>query len=550
MNLSDIIRGILSSQTTGFVGGPVDIINEALGGAGLPVSNKPVMGSKWLNDRLGVNKSGSTEETIAELLGGLATPGGFVKGLASAPTLLAMTKSGGKVSDVIEAQRGAKGVAQQLVENNGKRFVVKESGGTGAKAKDVSIEPLKKSKAEKPELPPREAANELEAAVYDSLKGDRLRFSDVGRTEYDPGTARANEWRKQARERLSVPPKEIYTPPQSILLDYSSWKNDARPDMSAFSTIGVNDRLPRAQPKGSLGRVPDILRDDELHDLQVLAAKRGQMLGGDFWYNLMPIYQAMREAGGTDADFARFVANNYAFSSQTPVMPNIAHATLASYMAKKGILTPDMDASQAGEVMRNIIKQDTGKSAKISEDHLAKAIDFLRTGQLTQGFDSAQKFSGYGHGLAGFRQPVALDTHEVKFIAESQPEHIRKQFYKMVKDKKTGKQKLALDLLSPNEYAIVERLYQDKLAPMAGVKPADFQANRWLGGGEITGLVSPPIPHADATERLLAWNAMQRGIDPRKLRDSVLLADDWLRPYNATSVEKALPMTSILLGGR
>jgi len=107
MNLSDILRGALAAQTTGLVGGPVDILNMALGGMGLPASEKPVMGSKWLEDRLGVQKSGSTEETLSELISSFATPGGAAKGAAMVPMLLA-TKGGSWSADALKAAKELK----------------------------------------------------------------------------------------------------------------------------------------------------------------------------------------------------------------------------------------------------------------------------------------------------------------------------------------------------------------------------------------------------------------------------------------------------------
>jgi hypothetical protein len=72
--------------TTGLLGAPVDLANMAMGGAG---GERPVMGSEWIGDKLsGMGLlSGRPQDTgtsLAELGGGLLSPGGAVKGAALA----------------------------------------------------------------------------------------------------------------------------------------------------------------------------------------------------------------------------------------------------------------------------------------------------------------------------------------------------------------------------------------------------------------------------------------------------------------------------------
>lgn len=77
--------------TSGLLGGPVDIANMMMGGAG---GEQPVMGSEWVGDKLeGMGLLSPRQQTegssLAELAGGLMNPGGGLKAAASAKPILA-----------------------------------------------------------------------------------------------------------------------------------------------------------------------------------------------------------------------------------------------------------------------------------------------------------------------------------------------------------------------------------------------------------------------------------------------------------------------------
>lgn len=352
----------------------------------------------------------------------------------------------------------------------------------------------------------------------------------------DPETESA---RKQAMAYLRSPVQH-YRKPEGALLDYSSWTEGRLPDMSAFSNIPQDGFLLRRPPKQNIGRLEGILQDSGLHELMRQAAKRGRLQGGDFWYNNSPIYDYMKSLGLPDEEFARWVAQNYSTSSRTSVMPQIAHASLINYGLKHGMFGVNDNPSDIANTIRDFYKSVSpdGKGLQLMEGHIPKAMDFERTKQLITGYDDAQKFSGYGHGLAGFFNPVANDTHEINFLAKFLPKSRRAKFF----DKEGN-----IKLLSPNEYPVMERLYQE-IAPALDMTGSPFQSNRWIGGGELTGLRSPPIPFSDAVERLVAWNAKNRGKDAKDLLGAYLSGDTWLDPYRAHGA--GLPYAEELLRGR
>lgn len=98
--LQELAAQGVRGMTTGLLGGPVDLMNLLLLGAG---GEKPVMGGEWIGDKLeGLGllapRGTDTGSTLAELAGGLLAPGAPLKLAAGAKTLpmLAMALVGAK----------------------------------------------------------------------------------------------------------------------------------------------------------------------------------------------------------------------------------------------------------------------------------------------------------------------------------------------------------------------------------------------------------------------------------------------------------------------
>ena len=76
--LQDSLKGLVSGAgrglTTDLVGAPVDIINTLLGAIGLPVSDKPVGGSKQIRELTNQPKEDSPTESVGNLLSSFINP--------------------------------------------------------------------------------------------------------------------------------------------------------------------------------------------------------------------------------------------------------------------------------------------------------------------------------------------------------------------------------------------------------------------------------------------------------------------------------------------
>jgi hypothetical protein len=66
----------------------------------------------------------------------------------------------------------------------------------------------------------------------------------------------------------------------------------------------------------------------------------------------------------------------------------------------------------------------------------------------------------------------------------------------------------------PTEYAAVEAA-QQKWAEKLGITPARWQERAWVGGGELTGLESPPEPFLRTLASRIHYTAQQMGVDPQ-----------------------------------
>lgn len=110
-NLLDKFTAALKRTPGNLAGGAVDVSNMVLGlvtGKGLGgFVDKPIGGSKQLNELAGLPEPTSTGQALAESALGMINPGAALKGagLAAAGIMIPVSKSGMKLSEILEAQK-------------------------------------------------------------------------------------------------------------------------------------------------------------------------------------------------------------------------------------------------------------------------------------------------------------------------------------------------------------------------------------------------------------------------------------------------------------
>lgn len=108
MTLLDLLRGGAMGLTTDVVGAPVDLATLMMRPFGYK-PEKPVGGSDWIAEKMGVGATGSGEETVGRLLSGLVNPATAAKSAMLLPILA--TKKGGAVLDALKGGKAAQDAA-------------------------------------------------------------------------------------------------------------------------------------------------------------------------------------------------------------------------------------------------------------------------------------------------------------------------------------------------------------------------------------------------------------------------------------------------------
>lgn len=316
--------------------------------------------------------------------------------------------------------------------------------------------------------------------------------------------------RAAMRESLSLP-VDPWVPPTDSYFDRSLIPQA----MSGHPGV-TQEPIARVAPgpRANLAPANNLFTADNL-DLVKMMVDRGKKLGGETYYpSTFPIRARYAESNGP-LTFDDFVWANAATSPQAPLPINIPNATLMLHLKRRGI-EPTWENAQK---LAQDLKAEYGTGYFLGPGHVSNWNEAQKNGKLI-GFDSQQKIASYGEGLRGNFTPYAIDTHETKGLSMGTG-------YFPYFDKQKG--------VNPAEYSTIEKS-ASKLADDMGLLPANMQASRWFGGGELTGLKSPRGDYLNTLEDLIRWNAEKRGWDTsragmQKKIDEVLQGDEVLLPY-------------------
>lgn len=324
-------------------------------------------------------------------------------------------------------------------------------------------------------------------------------------------SAAVAERRRQIRDFLEQP-VEPWVPNDAKSLFDRALIRDA---MGGHPGVAQED-IRRLEPTKRTNLLPaENLFSPENVGLIKLQAERGRKLGGETYYP--STYPIRAEYGNTKGPltFDDFVWANAATSPQAPLPINIPNATLMLYM-KRNNIEPTWENAQK---LAQQFKEQLGAGYFLGPSH----VDNWRTadtGGGLLGYDSQQKISSYGQGLRGNFRPYTIDTHETKGLSQGTA-------YFPYFDKQKG--------VNEREYGTIERSAQ-RIAGDVGMEPANMQAARWFGGGELTGLKSPRGDFLNTFEDLIKFNADKRGWDTSRpaMQDKIhqiLQGEEVLMPY-------------------
>lgn len=268
-------------------------------------------------------------------------------------------------------------------------------------------------------------------------------------------------------------------------------------------------------------------------------AERGFRMGAERWYDMSPLRRFIEERGGPGTiSFDDFTRVGSGASMQNSVPSEISASTILNFARKRGLPLKEAKRIFLRETGTGKLPMLTGMHRKVGE----KAIDtgaLLPENLLGANWKVpmyADKRLG-GGGILDVDAPgalPALDTHEKRRLlqlARQDP-----QVAKLMKE--LGVFDLDhVPIKNAADYRALGGMYVDAAREMGLPTSGTFQAGRWVGGWDQTGLKSPPFgDYTQILEDLITYSAQRRGMpsDPQSLRryfDRVLTGDDFIVPF-------------------
>jgi hypothetical protein len=344
----------------------------------------------------------------------------------------------------------------------------------------------------------------------------------VKRDDLKDSSRVVSDRKKEARSLLSVAPRTLDQEAlrESSLVD-RSLIDQALEGHPGIPQVAIERDMPKTKKSvaESSNRVRTIFGGDNL-DLIKQQVLRGMDMGGATYYpSTYPLRARAAEIG---ADFERVAAGNAGTSAQNKLPNNFASDSVVRYAERRGITDP----VEVKRFADGIAEKFGHQKFFLSPSHTNSYYDLL-SGRAT-GFDKSQKITGYHQNLRGNFEPNAIDTHEVSGLSAGTslfPYYSR------------------MGSLSSTEYGVMELAYREKLAASLGLRPANAQAGRWYGGGDLTGLFTDPGDFLSTLEHMIQFTAESRGLDTsrkglQKLLDDYLLGDATLVPWYSKGLPK------------
>lgn len=273
-------------------------------------------------------------------------------------------------------------------------------------------------------------------------------------------------------------------------------------------------------------------------------AERGMIMGGPEWYNLSPI-RAFLEARYGMPSFRDWNTMSAAASQSNSVPGEISASSIIAFAKANGL-----SLEEAKAVARRMFgsESEPGKLPLIYGSHQNIGEQGIERGNIILPADvqsEAWKIPGYEHGRAGGGSVdrrvagsfPALDRHERYRImqAVARNPRLKKLALELGMDLEDQ-----LPLRNVKDYRAISDLYNAG-ARRFGLPTANaYQAARWTGGFDATGLKSPPYgDFVQALEDMILYNAQRRRMktDPRSLQnfaENVFRGTDMLMPWTGS----------------
>jgi len=287
---------------------------------------------------------------------------------------------------------------------------------------------------------------------------------------------------KSKAKSASVITGTKYTPPSNTYFNLQNL--DQVPNVP-------QKNLPRREPtKGAKETFEPYITRQSMNRMNE-AVDKGIPMGGMEWFNLSPLRTAFINEYGSPVGeqmFTQWVKINAPMSIQSTVPGQIRRGQyfynrhLNNPATFTNVGNPQLKGTGYGHIGLENMKE-------LARRQLANQHDI----------NKGQKIPSYTQNLLGNYKPVTGDVHNVRLMTNM--DH--------------------LDSASPEAYKIIEQPQQVE-AIRKGLEPAQYQASAWIGGGDITGLKSRPIPFMEIYDNMLRTTAQKLGRQPKDLLKDLL----------------------------
>ncbi len=263
------------------------------------------------------------------------------------------------------------------------------------------------------------------------------------------------------------------------------------------------------------------------------------------WYELGPVRQFMGELDGPFSfDDLNLIGG--ATSVQTPVHQEIANTAIEMFARKRGIPIDEaideyfkVTGRPRGITEEGLLARPWGlsddthrRAGRYLDEGVAAPTDYRGPDWKVPSYVGARQ----GAGASPFAS-AALDTHERRRIWQliNENPRLRKEAEALLTP--AMRSEGVMPVRNAADYSRISDLYRGGQQRYGLLTPAQYQAPRWVGGGELTGLAtSPTETFTEILADLTAATARDRGLgtSPRELRGLLgraLSGDDFLIHY-------------------
>lgn len=534
MSMQDLLAGVVEGPL-----GLVDLGSQGVSWLGkraglLPEEFEPLQYGQAATGAMGLEPD---RNSMTYLAGNVLGSGGVVGGARAAGTALARQGGGnaarafgGTLADEAVGTAGgmaATAAAEQVTDNELALLLAGLGGGMAAPNASMGIVRRLPGQERRTGIP-RAAEHEN---TLPALRQNRARRAAMrGRREHDPLGILKNA---PAPARVDLSGYNLF--------DYRNIGEDfdSTPQVDIARPKGAN--AGKVNPLGYMSpRMADLYRDPYVNEALDVAVQRGAEYWP--WYDVEEFRKAFLDSNPEVQDFLNFMQFQAGASARNPVPQQLKAGSYLWHLYKTGQLRPDMEPRDItmppgyGGLAQKLWKQD--------------ALDIARNPDAGIDPFRSPKRASYAANWGLNWRPVTVDTHAVKLpaMASMDPRWLATSVEVSENGVKSrinpreqydaGQLSLAEMLTRPGvwetaptagEYRHFENMWQDAAARNGLPAPASGQAAGWVGGGELTGLKSPPQYFQQAIEDAVMRTARELNMTPGQVIRDVAMGRIYFR---------------------